>query len=80
MCHAIVITGLPFAPYLDAKVKLKQECFNGIQTSQLIKARSVDGGLGGKATGWTHQGPITLLGAKCIHNKPIGPSTKQLVK
>lgn len=63
MCRAVVITGLPFAPYLDPKVNLKREYLDGIRTDQSIKA-SGDGGFGGEATGRTYQVPITLSGAE----------------
>lgn len=63
MCRAVVITGLPFAPYLDPKVKLKREYLDGLRTNQSIKA-SGDGGFGGEATGRIHQVPITLSGAE----------------
>jgi hypothetical protein len=63
MCRAVVITGLPFAPYMDPKVKLKREYLDGLRSSQSIKA-SGDGGFGGEATGRTNQAPITLSGAE----------------
>ena len=50
MCRAVVVTGLPFAPYLDPKVKLKREFLDAARAS--AKARpSIDGGFGnGKLT------------------------------
>jgi hypothetical protein len=45
MCRAVVVTGLPFAPYLDPKVKLKREFLDAARAS--AKARpSIDGGFG----------------------------------
>ncbi|KAL7540470.1 hypothetical protein ACHAXR_010584 [Thalassiosira sp. AJA248-18] len=45
MCRAVVVTGLPFAPYLDPKVKLKREFLDAARASS--KARpSIDGGFG----------------------------------
>ena len=48
MCRAVIITGLPFAPYMDPKVKLKREYLDGIRAGQSVKASS-DGGFGGDA-------------------------------
>lgn len=45
MCRAVIITGLPFAPYLDPKVKLKREYLDGVRAGQSVKASS-DGGFG----------------------------------
>ena len=47
MCRAVIITGLPFAPYMDPKVKLKREYLDGIRAGLSIKASS-DGGFGGE--------------------------------
>jgi hypothetical protein len=45
MCRAVVVTGLPFAPYLDPKVRLKREFLDAARAS--AKARpSIDGGFG----------------------------------
>lgn len=45
MCRAVIVTGLPFAPYLDPKVKLKREFLDAARAS--AKSRpSIDGGFG----------------------------------
>jgi hypothetical protein len=45
MCRAVIVTGLPFAPYLDPKVKLKREFLDAARVS--AKSRpSNDGGFG----------------------------------
>jgi hypothetical protein len=45
MCRAVIVTGLPFAPYLDPKVKLKREFLDAARAS--AKSRpSLDGGFG----------------------------------
>ena len=59
MCRAVVITGLPFPPYLDPKVKLKREYLDGVRAGQNIKP-SGEGGFGEKA----QRSPITLSGAE----------------
>jgi regulator of telomere elongation helicase 1 len=46
MCRAVLITGLPFAPYLDPKVKLKREYLDEIRAFQKIKPTG-DGGFNG---------------------------------
>lgn len=42
-CRAVIITGIPYAPYLDPKVKLKREYLDSVKASHAIKA-SKDGG------------------------------------
>ena len=43
MCRAVVVTGLPFPPFMDPKVKLKREFLDAAKAS--AKARpSIDGG------------------------------------
>jgi hypothetical protein len=49
MCRAVIITGLPFAPSFDAKVKMKREFLDGNRASQNVKATG-DGGFGDKTT------------------------------
>lgn len=49
MCRAVIITGLPFAPSFDAKVKMKREFLDGNRASQNVKATG-DGGFGDKPT------------------------------
>jgi regulator of telomere elongation helicase 1 len=49
MCRAVIITGLPFAPSFDAKVKMKREFLDGNRASQKVKATG-DGGFGDKPT------------------------------
>ena len=45
MCRAVIVTGLPFAPYLDPKLKLKREFLDAARAS--AKSRpSLDGGFG----------------------------------
>jgi len=43
MCRAVVITGLPFAPSFDPKVKMKREFLDQNRSTQSLKA-SADGG------------------------------------
>lgn len=69
MCRAVVVTGLPFAPYLDPKVKLKREFLDAARASE--KARpSDDGGFGNAKqstetnTGPAQRVPSTLSGAE----------------
>jgi regulator of telomere elongation helicase 1 len=45
MCRAVIITGLPFAPSFDPKVKMKREFLDGNRAFQSVKA-SGDGGFG----------------------------------
>ena len=48
-CRAVVITGLPFAPSFDPKVKMKKEFLDQNRTSKKIKATG-DGGFSGQET------------------------------
>lgn len=48
MCRAVLITGLPFAPYMDPKVKLKREYLDGIRAGLQVKPTG-EGGFGGDA-------------------------------
>ena len=43
LCRAVVITGLPFPPYKDDKVRLKREYLDSIKAGLAIKSRG-DGG------------------------------------
>ena len=45
MARAVVVTGLPFAPYLDPKVKLKREFLDAARASAKTRP-SIDGGFG----------------------------------
>ncbi|KAL7548168.1 hypothetical protein ACHAWF_011466, partial [Thalassiosira exigua] len=45
MCRAVVVTGLPFAPYMDPKVKLKREFLDAARASSRTRP-SIDGGFG----------------------------------
>lgn len=45
MARAVVVTGLPFAPYLDPKVKLKREFLDAARASSRARP-SLDGGFG----------------------------------
>ena len=49
MCRAVVITGLPFAPSFDPKVKMKREFLDQNRSSQNFKA-STNAGFGVKST------------------------------
>jgi len=51
-CRAVIITGLPFAPYLDPKVKLKREYLDGIRATMTVKPNE-DGGFGATSTNAT---------------------------
>lgn len=59
MCRAVLITGLPFAPYMDPKVKLKREYLDGIRAGQLAKPTG-EGGFEGD-TMLIGQSPGTCL-------------------
>jgi len=63
MCRAVVITGIPFAPYLDPKVKLKREYLDSLRASQSVKPTG-DGGFGGESTETANPLPVTLSGAE----------------
>jgi regulator of telomere elongation helicase 1 len=56
MCRAVVITGLPFAPAMDPKVKLKREYLDGARVQQRMKA-SGEGGFGAST-----ESSVTLSG------------------
>lgn len=45
MCRAVIVTGLPFAPYLDPKVKLKRDFLDAAKASERARP-SIDGGFG----------------------------------
>lgn len=62
MCRAVIVTGLPFAPFLDPKVKLKREYLDGIRAFQSLKA-SNDGGFGG-GDGSALSASISMSGAE----------------
>jgi regulator of telomere elongation helicase 1 len=47
MCRAVIITGLPFAPTFDPKVKMKREFLDQKKAKQNIKA-STNGGFGAR--------------------------------
>ncbi|CAJ1943060.1 unnamed protein product [Cylindrotheca closterium] len=47
MCRAVVITGLPFAPSFDPKVKMKREFLDCNKRKQNMKSKE-DGGFGAK--------------------------------
>jgi regulator of telomere elongation helicase 1 len=63
MCRAVVITGIPFAPYLDPKVKLKREYLDSQRASQSVRPTG-DGGFGCESTGQAKPHPLTLSGAE----------------
>jgi regulator of telomere elongation helicase 1 len=66
MCRAVIVTGLPFPPYLDPKVKLKREFLDSARAS--AKSRpSVDGGFGNGKLSVKVETPaanVTLSGAE----------------
>lgn len=45
MCRAVIVTGLPFAPYLDPKVKLKRDFLDTARASEKTPS-STNGGFG----------------------------------
>jgi Rad3-related DNA helicase len=47
MCRAVIVTGLPFAPYYDPKVKLKRDFLDAARLSERVKPSDV-GGFGDK--------------------------------
>jgi len=61
MCRAVIVTGLPFAPYLDPKVKLKREFLDAARATERVRP-SDNGGFGEKATLGTESS--TLSGAE----------------
>lgn len=66
MCRAVVVTGLPFAPYLDPKVKLKREFLDAARASSKTRP-SIDGGFGNGQLPVKLEGPTpsrTLSGAE----------------
>lgn len=63
MCRAVIITGIPFAPYLDPKVKLKREYLDGLRASQSVRPTG-DGGFGGDGAASSNPLPVTLSGAE----------------
>ena len=50
MCRAVIITGLPFAPSFDPKVKMKREFLDNNRASESVLA-SDEGGFGDKKIG-----------------------------
>lgn len=44
-CRCVVITGIPFAPYLDPKVKLKREYLDSVKSALAMKSEG-EGGFG----------------------------------
>jgi hypothetical protein len=75
MSRAVVITGLPFPPAFDPKVKLKKEFLDKALTSGNIKA-SADGGFGGSIAAQAH--PIDCQGKTGTLSKPIVLSIRRL--
>jgi regulator of telomere elongation helicase 1 len=69
MCRAVSITGLPFAPYMDPKVKLKREYLDGIRAGQMAKPT---GKVGSKATrcSWANHLEHAYPASSGILNKP----------
>lgn len=61
MSRAVVITGIPFAPSHDAKVKLKREFLDSARANNSIKART-DSGFGEPGTGTGRQASLSLSG------------------
>jgi len=59
-CRAVIITGIPFAPYMDPKVKLKREYLDGVKAS-LASKPSEDGGFGTNKSA-TASKPVSLSG------------------
>ena len=64
MCRAVVVTGLPFAPFYDPKVKLKRDFLDAARLSERVKPSDV-GGFGDQKAA-THQPPAatTLSGGE----------------
>jgi len=60
MCRAVVITGLPFPPFVDPKVKLKREYLDGIRSKERVKATG-EGGFG-QISDFTAKSPTVLSG------------------
>ncbi len=66
MCRAVIVTGLPFASYLDPKVKLKREFLDAARASVKLR-HSIDGGFRNGKLPVKVEMPaasVTLLGAE----------------
>jgi regulator of telomere elongation helicase 1 len=64
MCRAVIVTGLPFAPFFDPKVKLKRDFLDAARLSERAKPSDV-GGFGDKtATNHALPAPTTLSGGE----------------
>ena len=66
MCRAVIVTGLPFASYLDPKVKLKREFLDSVRASAKSH-HSIDGGFENEKLPVKVETPaasVTLLGAE----------------
>ena len=53
MCRAVIVTGLPFAPFYDPKVKLKRDFLDAARLSERAKPSGV-GGFGDKEASNNH--------------------------
>jgi len=65
MCRAVVVTGLPFAPFYDPKVKLKRDFLDAARVSERARPSDV-GGFGDKKVAAAHVPPsaTTLSGGE----------------
>ena len=64
MCRAVIVTGLPFAPYYDPKVKLKRDFLDAARVSERAKPSDVGGFGDKKAKPHTPPAATTLSGGE----------------
>ena len=64
MCRAVIVTGLPFAPFFDPKVKLKRDFLDAARLSERAKPSDVGGFGDKKATNHAPPAATTLSGGE----------------
>ncbi|KAL7436234.1 hypothetical protein ACHAXM_006329 [Skeletonema potamos] len=75
MCRAVIVTGLPFAPFYDPKVKLKRDFLDAARLSERAKPSDV-GGFGDK-TATNHGLPATTLSGGEWYNQQAHRAVNQ---
>lgn len=65
MSRAVIITGLPFPPAFDPKVKLKREYLDGTRASKSVTSKEA-GGFGGSSSGNSTQGKPAMASQKAV--------------
>lgn len=78
MCRAVVVTGLPFAPYLDPKVKLKRDFLDTARASERTRPSAGDGFGDQKSTSNTRK-PITTLSGAEWYNQQAHRAVNQAI-